>query len=84
MPFVWSDQYEDRIQIAGDTSGSTHVTELIGSFEEDAFVVGYQSGASILGIASLNSMREFAKFRRLLMTGGSWSDALDLAKELTS
>ena len=84
VPFVWSDQYQDRIQIAGDTSGSTHVTELIGSFEEDAFVVGYQSGASISGIASLNSMREFAKFRRLLMTGGSWSDALDLAKELTS
>ena len=82
VPFVWSDQYEDRIQVAGDTTDFDAVEVLTGSMDDGAFVAGYRHGTSLAGVMALNSMRTFVQYRRLLMNHGSWADAVDLAKEL--
>ena len=82
VPFVWSDQYEDRIQVAGDTSHFDAVEVLTGSMNDGAFVAGYRHGTSLAGVMALNSMRTFVQYRRLLMNHGSWVDAVDLAEEL--
>ena len=83
VPFVWSDQYEDRIQIAGDTGDFDEVCFLMGSREAEAFVVGYRKGERLAGVMALNSMRPFVQYRRLLMARGQWNQALDLAQELS-
>jgi len=82
VPFVWSDQYEDRIQVAGDTTDFDAVEVLTGSMNDGAFVAGYRHGTSLAGVMALNSMRIFVQYRRLLMNHGSWVDAVDLAEEL--
>ena len=82
VPFVWSDQYEDRIQIAGDTGDFDEVSFLMGSGGEEAFVVGYRKGEHLAGVMALNSMRPFVQYRRLLMARGQWNQALDLAQEM--
>jgi NADPH-dependent 2,4-dienoyl-CoA reductase/sulfur reductase-like enzyme len=83
VPFVWSDQYNDRIQVAGDTDSSEHVEVLVGSVEEQAFVTGYRRDGALAGVMALNSIRPFVQYRRLLMGHGSWDDALALAAELS-
>ena len=83
VPFVWSDQYNDRIQVAGDTDSSEHVEVLIGSVDEQAFVTGYRRDGALAGVMALNSIRPFVQYRRLLMGHGSWDDALALAAELS-
>ncbi|MBK01608.1 MAG: FAD-dependent oxidoreductase [Acidimicrobiaceae bacterium] len=83
VPFVWSDQYNDRIQVAGDTDSSEHVEILIGSVDEQAFVTGYRRDGALAGVMALNSIRPFVQYRRLLMGHGSWDDALALAAELS-
>ena len=82
VPFVWSDQYEDRIQVAGDTIDFDEVKVLSGSMDDRAFVAGYRLGTSLAGVVALNNMRAFVQFRRLLMTHGSWVDAVGLSEEL--
>ncbi|MBM37065.1 MAG: FAD-dependent oxidoreductase [Acidimicrobiaceae bacterium] len=82
VPFVWSDQYEDRIQVAGDTTKFDEVSILMGSTDERAFVAAYRQGQRLAGVAALNNMRPFVQYRRLLMTHGQWSDALDLSEEM--
>ncbi|MEC7827660.1 MAG: oxidoreductase C-terminal domain-containing protein, partial [Actinomycetota bacterium] len=82
VPFVWSDQYEDRIQVAGDTIDFDEVKVLTGSMDDRAFVAGYRLGTSLAGVVALNNMRAFVQFRRLLMTHGSWVDAVGLSEEL--
>ncbi len=81
VPFVWSDQYEDRIQVAGDTIDFDEVKVLTGSMDDRAFVAGYRLGTSLAGVVALNNMRAFVQFRRLLMTHGSWVDAVGLSEE---
>jgi NADPH-dependent 2,4-dienoyl-CoA reductase/sulfur reductase-like enzyme len=83
VPFVWSDQYNDRIQVAGDTDSSEHVEVLIGSVDEQAFVTGYRRDGALAGVMALNSIRPFVQYRRLLIGHGSWDDALTLAEELS-
>ena len=82
VPFIWSDQYEDRIQIAGHTSEFEQVSFLMGSGTEESFVVAYRQRQQLVGVVALNNMRPFVQFRRLLMTGGQWSQAIQLAQEL--
>ncbi len=79
VPFVWSDQYEDRIQVAGDTIDFDEVVILTGSVEERAFIAGYRHGTELAGVMALNNMRAFVQYRRLLMTHGTWVDAIAIS-----
>jgi NADPH-dependent 2,4-dienoyl-CoA reductase/sulfur reductase-like enzyme len=79
VPFVWSDQYGSRIQVAGHPSGDDDVEVLVGSLD-GPFLAGYRQGDALVGVAALDLIRPFVKFRLLLQDGGSWADGLELAE----
>lgn len=84
VPFVWSDQYDDRIQIAGHPSGDDDAEILVGSADERSFVAGYRRDDRLTGVMALNSIKPFVQYRRLLMTGPTWTGARELADELNA
>ncbi|HCB33784.1 MAG TPA: hypothetical protein DEP69_00980 [Acidimicrobiaceae bacterium] len=84
VPFVWSDQYDARIQIAGHTSESLTMAPLLGDVDGDAFVAGFHDGDRLRGVVALNSMRAFVRFRRLLTEHPTSAQAADLAQSLAA
>ena len=84
VPFVWSDQYEHRIQIAGYPDGDDHVEVLVGSVDSGSFVACYRRGEALSGVMALDSIRPFVKYRRLLTMDPTWTSALTLAEELNA
>lgn len=82
VPFVWSDQYGSRIQIAGNPEGTDQAQVLVGSTASNSFVAGYRNSESLTGVMALNSIKPFVQYRRLLMNHGSWADAIELAKSM--
>lgn len=82
VPFVWSDQYDDRIQIAGHTEDHDHVEVLVGSLDAASFVAAYRRGDQLTGVMALNSIKPFVQYRRLLMAHASWDEAVAKAAEL--
>ncbi len=82
VPFVWSDQYEARIQIAGQPSADDEVVMLIGSPEDDAFVAGYRRGDHLVGVVSLNAIKPFVRLRRLLVEHPDWDQTMSTVAEL--
>ena len=83
VPFVWSDQYDARIQIAGHPDADDHVEVLVGSQSDDSFLAGYRRDNRLTAVMSLNAIRPFVRFRRLLAGHPTWPEALDLAATLT-
>ena len=79
VPFVWSDQYGSRIQVAGHPSADDDVEVLVGSLD-GPFLAGYRRGEALVGVAGLDLLRPFVKFRLLMQQGGSWADGLALAE----
>ncbi|WP_459984097.1 NAD(P)/FAD-dependent oxidoreductase [Nocardioides sp. AN3] len=62
VPYVWSDQYQHKIQIVGSFTGSDeiHVEESDG----DALVLSYHRAGELRGAFCLNSVRQAMRFRR--------------------
>lgn len=80
VPFVWSDQYDARIQIAGHPDADDEVEVLAGSGR--SFLAGYRRNGRLSGVMALDAIRPFVRFRRLLAAHPSWDDALELAATL--
>ncbi len=82
VPFVWSDQYDARIQIAGHPDADDDVEVLVGSATDGSFLAGYRRDGRLCAVMALNAIRPFVRFRRLLASHPSWDDALELAATL--
>lgn len=95
VPFVWSDQYDARVQVAGTTGSELEVRPLIGDLSaseaaspsasppSDSFVVAYVEHDQVTGVAALNAVRGFVAFRRLLASDDrSWRAAQETAAKL--
>ena len=87
VPFVWSDQYDARIQIAGHPDADDDVEVLVGSVDDDpdagrAFLAGYRRDGRLSAVMALNAIRPFVRFRRLLAGHPTWEEALELAATL--
>ncbi len=87
VPFVWSDQYDARIQIAGHPDADDDVEVLVGSAEGDpdsgrSFLAGYRHNGRLSGVMALDAIRPFVRFRRLLANHPTWDEALELAATL--
>jgi len=83
VPFVWSDQYEARIQIAGQPSADDEPVLLLGSPDEGAFVAGYRRGSRLTGVVSLNAIKPFVRLRLLLVDHPDWDQTMAVVDELT-
>ena len=85
VPFVWSDQYDHRIQFLGRSTTSAGApaewTTLVGSPGERSFVAGYHADGVLRGVLGLNLPRLVMKYRALIAAGAPLADALALADE---
>jgi 3-phenylpropionate/trans-cinnamate dioxygenase ferredoxin reductase component len=70
LPWFWSDQGNDKLQIAGLTHDADQ-TVLRGSPETGSFSVFSYAGDRLLGIESVNRPADHAVGRKILERGGS-------------
>lgn len=80
VPFVWSDQYEDKIQMVGHPGADDEVAVLHGDVEGERFCALYRRGDRLSGALTVNWPRLRAAYRRILERQGTWQEAVDHAR----
>jgi NADPH-dependent 2,4-dienoyl-CoA reductase/sulfur reductase-like enzyme len=76
VPFVWSDQYDRKIQTVGMVAGDAHVHVAHGTLDERQFVALFGRDDRIIGALGFNRPRQVMQYRKLIAERGSWDDAL--------
>jgi NADPH-dependent 2,4-dienoyl-CoA reductase/sulfur reductase-like enzyme len=79
VPFVWSDQYDRKIQTVGRVAADADVHVAHGTLEERQFVALFGARGRIVGALGFNRPRFVMQYRRLIAQRASWDDALKLA-----
>jgi NADPH-dependent 2,4-dienoyl-CoA reductase/sulfur reductase-like enzyme len=79
VPFVWSNQYDMKIQSAGRPRPGDEVHIAHGSIEERRFVALFGREGRLSGAVAFNRVRALMSYRKLLRSGSSWDDALAAA-----
>jgi hypothetical protein len=83
VPYVWSDQYDSKIQIVGRPGPNDEVTVPIGAFDDRKFVALTHRDGRLTGAVGLDEPRKVMRFKRLLTTRPSFDEALEVARSLT-
>jgi 3-phenylpropionate/trans-cinnamate dioxygenase ferredoxin reductase subunit len=79
VPFVWSDQYETKIQTVGWFSGDDEMHVAHGSLADRKFVALFGRAGRLVGALGFSSPRLVMQYRRLIAERASWDDALAVA-----
>ncbi len=79
VPFVWSDQYDRKIQSVGVVSPDADVRIAHGTLDERQFVALFGKRGRIVGALGFNRPRNVMQYRRLIADRGSWDAALALS-----
>jgi len=79
VPFVWSDQYDRKIQTVGVVSADAELHVAHGSYEERQFVALFGRNGRVVGALGFNRARQVMQYRRLIADRASWDAALALA-----
>lgn len=80
VPFFWSDQYATKIQVIGLPGPTDEVTVVAGSPDEGTLVALYRRGDRLQAALAFNQARRLMAYRPLLAAGGSFDEAMALAK----
>ena len=75
VPFVWSDQYDVKIQVAGLVRGDDRIEVVDGSLEDRRFVAAVGRAGRLVGAVAFNRPRQLMQYRRLIADGASFDDA---------
>lgn len=81
VPFVWSDQYDVKIQSAGRFSGDDRMEIVSGSVDEDRFVAIFERNGRISGVLGFSQPRRVIQYRRMIAARDSFDAALAFAAE---
>ena len=73
--FVWSDQYDFKIQSAGLMKPDDEVHIAHGSLADRRFVALYGRKGRLVGALALNRVRFLMGYRRMIREGASWDEA---------
>jgi 3-phenylpropionate/trans-cinnamate dioxygenase ferredoxin reductase component len=79
VPFVWSDQYDRKIQTVGMVSAEADLHVAHGSYAERQFVALFGRSGRIVGALGFNRARQVMQYRKLIAERASWERALELA-----
>ncbi len=79
VPFVWSDQYDRKIQTIGVVSADAEVHVAHGTLDERQFVALFGKHGRLTGALGFNRPRNVMQYRKLIAERGSWDEALKLA-----
>ena len=80
VPFVWSDQYEVKIQVAGHVRGDDDLEVVDGSIEERKFVAILGRGDRLVGAVAFSRPRLLMQYRRMVLERASFDEALASAR----
>ncbi len=81
VPFVWSDQYDVKIQSAGRFGGEDRMEVVHGSTDEDRFVAIFARGDRIGGVLGFSQPRRVIQYRRMIAERARFDEALAFAAE---
>ena len=81
VPFVWSDQYDVKIQVVGHVRGDDDLEIVDGSLAERRFVAVFGRDGRLTGAVAFSRPRLLMQYRRLLVEGASFADALAFAQQ---
>jgi 3-phenylpropionate/trans-cinnamate dioxygenase ferredoxin reductase component len=81
VPFVWSDQYDVKIQVAGHVRGDDDIEVVDGSLEDRKFVAAVGRGGRLVGAVGFSRPRVLMQYRRLIAERATFEDALAFAKQ---
>jgi NADPH-dependent 2,4-dienoyl-CoA reductase/sulfur reductase-like enzyme len=76
VPFVWSDQYDVKIQVVGSIRGDDEVAVADGSLDDHRFVTLFGRGGRLVGALGFSRPRIVMQYRKLIAGRASWDDAL--------
>ncbi len=83
VPYVWSDQYDWKIQIAGETSDASRCTLVEDHANLNRFAAVYADGAGFYsGIVTVNWPRAMIQCRKLLETEKDPAAPLELLRQM--
>lgn len=80
LPWIWSDQYDRKIQIIGSTVGHDEVRVVEGSPAERRLIAIYRRGDRIVAALGINMARPLRRYRSLLEESASFHDAIRAAE----
>jgi len=76
VPYVWSDQYDTKIQMVGRIKPGDEVRIVHGSYEEGQFVALTGRSGRLVGALSFNEPRKLMGWRQHIQARCSWPAAL--------
>jgi 3-phenylpropionate/trans-cinnamate dioxygenase ferredoxin reductase subunit len=79
VPFVWSDQYDVKIQCAGRFGGDDRMEVVAGSLDERRFVAIFERHGRISGVLGFSQARLVMQYRRMIGEQASFDAALEFA-----
>ena len=79
VPYFWSDQYGQKVQVLGRPHPEARVHVVRGGLDEDRFVGLYERGGLVSAVVGLNQPRALMLSRPLLVEETSMEEAFRLA-----
>jgi 3-phenylpropionate/trans-cinnamate dioxygenase ferredoxin reductase subunit len=77
VPFVWSDQYDRKIQAVGVVAGDAHVHVAHGTLDDRQFVALFGRDGRIVGALGFNRPRQVMQYRKMIAERASWDTAIE-------
>jgi len=80
VPFVWSDQYDVKIQVVGHVRGDDEVAVAHGTLDERRFVALFGRTGRLTGALGFGRPRQLMQYRRMVADGAAFADAVAHAR----
>jgi NADPH-dependent 2,4-dienoyl-CoA reductase/sulfur reductase-like enzyme len=76
VPFVWSDQYDVKIQTVGCVGADFDLEIVHGTLDELRFVALFGRAGRLVGALGFGRPRHVMQYRRMIAARASWDDAI--------
>jgi len=80
VPFVWSDQYDRKIQTVGHFRGDDDMEVVHGTLDERRFVAVFGRAGRLVGALGFSMPAKVMQYRRMIEERASFADALERAR----
>ena len=80
VPFVWSDQYDRKIQTVGHFRGDDAMEVVFGSLEERRFVAVFGRNGRLVGALGFSMPAKVMQYRKMIEERATFEDALERAR----
>jgi NADPH-dependent 2,4-dienoyl-CoA reductase/sulfur reductase-like enzyme len=76
VPWFWSDQFGQKLQLAGDPSDHDELEVVAGSTAEERFCGVYRRADRVVAAVTLGAAKPFLVARGLVERGATWAETL--------